>query len=361
MVVKHNRDDGSTTYVRHPQTPCTANSWQQASNFHSTPKSNHQSTLSTSLNYNDSIKSLRHLSTLTSSRLRTSDEYVKVFQFGNTDKLSFSKLSSRQSAELEDELFSFLSNNKSNDERLVDPLLGRDVSKKGLDWIASVSVPTTTTFANEGDGDATNNESIVVNIRPPTLLHPELPIVASNLAQVVQDKVLSLISSQSRAGWSAWEGTSLSALKPRNIGVTIRITAKSTNPESANQHKQRVAPPTLKGPPASSPALKNVTHFLAVYSCKGGVGKSTIATNLAYQLSSMGGRVGLLDLDVYGPSLPLLVKPDDPTVRQSPPEVGAGMIEPIEHGGVKLMSLGYVSPTSGVPGSGPDGGAAVLR
>ena len=75
----------------------------------------------------------------------------------------------------------------------------------------------------------------------------------------------------------------------------------------------------------------------------------------------MGGRVGLLDLDVYGPSLPLLVRPDDPTVRQSSPEIGEGMIDPIEHRGVKLMSLGYVSPNSGVPGSGSDGGAAVLR
>lgn len=63
--------------------------------------------------------------------------------------------------------------------------------------------------------------------------------------------------------------------------------------------------------------------------------------NLAYELARLGGRVGLLDLDVYGPSLPVLVKPDDPAVRQSP--LGKGMVYPIEHKGVKLLSLGFVS------------------
>ena len=63
--------------------------------------------------------------------------------------------------------------------------------------------------------------------------------------------------------------------------------------------------------------------------------------NLAYELAKLGGRVGLLDLDIYGPSLPVLVKPDDPVVRQSP--LGKGMVYPIGHKGVKLLSLGFVS------------------
>jgi Mrp family chromosome partitioning ATPase len=71
------------------------------------------------------------------------------------------------------------------------------------------------------------------------------------------------------------------------------------------------------------------------------VGKSTVAVNLAYELARLGGRVGLLDLDIYGPSLPVLVNPDDPEVRRSP--LGTGMVYPIEHKGVKLLSLGFVS------------------
>lgn len=62
---------------------------------------------------------------------------------------------------------------------------------------------------------------------------------------------------------------------------------------------------------------------------------------MAYQLAHMGGRVGLLDLDLYGPSLPVLVRPEDTTVRRS--ALGEGMVVPIEHENVKLLSLGYVN------------------
>lgn len=71
------------------------------------------------------------------------------------------------------------------------------------------------------------------------------------------------------------------------------------------------------------------------------MGKSTVAVNLAYELAAMGGRIGLLDLDVYGPSLPILVQPSDTTIRRSP--LGSGMVYPIEHAGVKLLSLGFVN------------------
>lgn len=74
---------------------------------------------------------------------------------------------------------------------------------------------------------------------------------------------------------------------------------------------------------------------------QGGVGKSTVAVNLAYELARMGGRIGLLDVDIYGPSLPVLVRPEDPAVRQSP--LGKNMVYPIEHKGVKLLSLGFVA------------------
>lgn len=73
---------------------------------------------------------------------------------------------------------------------------------------------------------------------------------------------------------------------------------------------------------------------------QGGVGKSTVAVNLAYELAAQGGRVGLLDLDLYGPSLPVLVRPADVTIRRSP--LGPGMVYPILHEHVKLLSLGFV-------------------
>ncbi|KAL3805802.1 hypothetical protein HJC23_007763 [Cyclotella cryptica] len=279
---------------------------------------------------------------------------TKTYRYGNHNAVDFSKLSARQSAELEDELLASFNNSKSDSERLVDPLLGKYVTRKGLDWIRSISVPSTLSFREMGARGSNEdaNNSVVVNVHPPTLLHPKLHEMASNLALAVQEEVLSLITSQQQAKFPVWNTDNAHNLESSDIPVEIRI-----QPQSTIQKSQ----PTLKTSQTTLPSLQNIKHFLAVYSCKGGVGKSTVAVNLAYQLAAMGGRIGLLDLDVYGPSLPLLVHPDDSTVRKSPPEMGDGMVEPIDHRGVKLMSLGYVSPNSGVPGSGPNGGAAVLR
>ena len=254
-------------------------------------------------------------------------------------KFRFSELSSRQSAELEDELLNRLNNNNNNnisnsDQRLMDPIIGKSLTRNGLDWIWSVSIPSSF--------DKGEENVITVNLQPPTMLHPKLQEITSNITQVVQEEMVQLLSNKH-------------TLEPHDVDVSVKINPQDITTASNNMNIRETTPQS------SSFALKNITHFVAVYSCKGGVGKSTIAANLAYQLSAMGGRVGLLDLDVYGPSLPILVQPDDPTVRKSPPHVQEGMVEPILHKGVKLMSLGFVSPNSGVPGSGPNGGAVVLR
>ena len=80
------------------------------------------------------------------------------------------------------------------------------------------------------------------------------------------------------------------------------------------------------------PGVKNV---IAVASGKGGVGKSTVALNLALALGATGARVGLLDADVYGPSIPLLAG-----VQEQPQAVGE-RIQPLEKYGLKLMSMGF--------------------
>ena len=87
--------------------------------------------------------------------------------------------------------------------------------------------------------------------------------------------------------------------------------------------------------------LPNVKNIIAVASGKGGVGKSTVATNLALALASEGAKVGIMDADIYGPSTPMMfgIQGERPMMRA----VGEkGMIEPIERFGVKVMSIGLL-------------------
>lgn len=87
--------------------------------------------------------------------------------------------------------------------------------------------------------------------------------------------------------------------------------------------------------------LPGVKNIIAVASGKGGVGKSTIAANLAISLARDGARTGLLDADIYGPSVPLMfgVRGERPMMRQVN---GKGMIVPLERLGIRLVSIGLL-------------------
>jgi ATP-binding protein involved in chromosome partitioning len=86
-------------------------------------------------------------------------------------------------------------------------------------------------------------------------------------------------------------------------------------------------------------ALPGVAKIVAVGSGKGGVGKTTVAVNLAIALSKLGKRVGLIDADVYGPNVPLMMG------SRQQPRVGPGnSIIPNDTHGIKTISIGYISP-----------------
>jgi len=95
-------------------------------------------------------------------------------------------------------------------------------------------------------------------------------------------------------------------------------------------------------PRGKSGNLENVRHVVSVASCKGGVGKSTTSVNLAFALRSMGFKVGIIDADLYGPSLPTMVRPNDARVSFGD---GASEIEPVFAHGIKMMSMGFINPT----------------
>src|ERR1700712_2909489 len=86
-------------------------------------------------------------------------------------------------------------------------------------------------------------------------------------------------------------------------------------------------------------ALPGVQYVVAVGSGKGGVGKTTVAVNLAVSLVKLGHRVGLIDADIYGPNVPTMLG-----ITRQPNIVGENRIEPLTAHGVKFISVGLISP-----------------
>ncbi len=121
-----------------------------------------------------------------------------------------------------------------------------------------------------------------------------------------------------------------------DVKLKLNITAKA--PEQ-----------TAKGPES----MRNVKHIIAVASGKGGVGKSTVTANLALGLKELGYKVGLVDADIYGPSMPIMFdvvneKPQGKVVD------GKQYIVPVESHGIKLLSIGFFAdPNQAIVWRGP--------
>ncbi len=123
------------------------------------------------------------------------------------------------------------------------------------------------------------------------------------------------------------------------ITVNIKVEAPPTAQPDKNQIKGK--------------AIPGITNIIAVASGKGGVGKSTVTSNLAVTLAKMGFKVGLLDADIYGPSAPIMFDVE----RERPLSVKVGdksKMKPIENYGVKILSIGFFTqPNQAVVWRGP--------
>ena len=121
--------------------------------------------------------------------------------------------------------------------------------------------------------------------------------------------------------------------------VKVNISVKEVEKKNTN---------LIKGKP-----IKGIQHIIAVASGKGGVGKSTVTANLAVSLSNMGFRVGVLDADIYGPSMPIMfdVANERPLAKNID---GVSRLVPVTNFGVKLLSIGFFTkPDQAVIWRGP--------
>ncbi len=125
--------------------------------------------------------------------------------------------------------------------------------------------------------------------------------------------------------------------------ININITSRVTKPLDISQ-------------------LKDIKNIILVSSGKGGVGKSTVASNLAVTLAKDGAKVGLIDADIYGPSVPIMfgLVGAKPSARETAD--GKSLILPIEKYGIKLLSLGFFAdPDQPVPWRGPMASNAIKQ
>ena len=110
------------------------------------------------------------------------------------------------------------------------------------------------------------------------------------------------------------------------------------------------------------PGLTGIKNIIVVASGKGGVGKSTVAVNLALGLAKKGAMVGLIDADIYGPSIPIMFGVEGERPKATQNAEGKTRIEPIEKYGIKLLSIGFFTdPNQPVPWRGPMVSTAVKQ
>ena len=119
-------------------------------------------------------------------------------------------------------------------------------------------------------------------------------------------------------------------------GAMVALTAERKPGSAPPPPRPAAAAPAPQQQPAKA-GVPGVGALIAVASGKGGVGKSTTAVNLALGLQAIGLKVGILDADIYGPSLPRLLK-----VGGQPEEAGQRMLKPKEAYGLKVMSMGFL-------------------
>jgi ATP-binding protein involved in chromosome partitioning len=181
-------------------------------------------------------------------------------------------------------------------------------------------------------------------------------VASSKLSDIVisDNKVFFSLTVDAEAA-PAWEAVRKKAESeirsiPGVASVLIALTAERSGgaPPAGGSPVKAARPASAGGSPVKAPpragaasrsiaGVPGVEAVIAVASGKGGVGKSTTAVNLALGLRDLGMRVGVLDADIYGPSMPRLL-----AIKGKPETIGGRMLKPMESFGLKVMSIGFL-------------------
>jgi len=204
-------------------------------------------------------------------------------------------------------------------EGVINPRTSEDVIRSGMIRDVAVSVEGRVRF------------TILLDAQDPASLVREVRQAVERVDGVQDVRVDVRDPSQSSAN---------SAVPPVSRGAASPPSAPPpafTPPKGRSLPVMGQEPKAKNVPPAPTPvAYPNLGRIIAISSGKGGVGKSTVTVNLAVALAKQGLRVGIMDADVYGPNIPMMMGVNTP-----PPVVG-DRIQPLNAHGVKLMSLGFL-------------------
>nr|WP_286707838.1 iron-sulfur cluster carrier protein ApbC [Psychrobacter sp. UBA2514] len=205
--------------------------------------------------------------------------------------------------------------------------------------IGTVSIATMVTGL-ERDGEA-----LTLDLRLPQDSNPEA--VQQELGQLLHPHGITTIHMNVRLpAPEKGSGSSLPKQMPKTTNAMESQPSSGVNNNVSNANNANAEPPITKAAPtqASLAAHPRIRHIIVVASGKGGVGKSTTTVNIALALQKLGNRVGVLDADIYGPSMPTMLG-----VADVKPELENDQFVPVEAHGLAMLSIGSLLDGDNTP------------